>query len=60
MILSSESSAMPPELHELYSLYQMEVQYSNQDRDAKYINELNGHMLRVSLSLFIHLYLYRY
>ncbi|XP_042223542.1 kinesin-like protein KIF19 isoform X3 [Homarus americanus] len=36
---------MPPELQELYSLYQMEIQYSNSDRDVKYLNDVNQ-MLR--------------
>lgn len=32
---------MPPELQELYSLYQMELQYTNNDRDVKYMNDIN-------------------
>ncbi|XP_068244080.1 kinesin-like protein KIF19 isoform X2 [Palaemon carinicauda] len=36
---------MPPELQELYTLYQMELQYSNNDRDVKYMNDINQ-MLR--------------
>ncbi|CAL4176991.1 unnamed protein product [Meganyctiphanes norvegica] len=44
-ILEEFSPTMPPELQELYSLYQMETQYSSNDRDVKYLNDLNN-MLR--------------
>ncbi|XP_064077549.1 kinesin-like protein KIF19 isoform X2 [Macrobrachium nipponense] len=32
---------MPPELQELYSLYQMELQYTSNDRDVRYMNDIN-------------------
>ncbi|KAK7062971.1 Kinesin-like protein kif19 [Halocaridina rubra] len=40
---------MPPELQELYSLYQMELQYTNNDRDVRYLNDIN--MIRSSSML---------
>ncbi|XP_071540664.1 kinesin-like protein KIF19 isoform X3 [Panulirus ornatus] len=36
---------MPPELQELYTLYQMETQYSSSDRDGRSFNNIN-HALR--------------
>nr|XP_045619203.1 kinesin-like protein KIF19 [Procambarus clarkii] len=36
---------MPPELRELYALYQMEVQYTSNERDGKYGSDVN-HIFR--------------
>ncbi|XP_063602768.1 kinesin-like protein KIF19 [Penaeus indicus] len=36
------STGMPPELQELYALYQMETQYANSERDVKYLNDVNN------------------
>ena len=38
---------MPPELLELYTLYQQELQTRSKDKDANFLSELNT-MLRVS------------
>ncbi|XP_042873369.1 kinesin-like protein KIF19 [Penaeus japonicus] len=39
---SELSTGMPPELQELYALYQMEAQYANSERDIKYLNDANN------------------
>ncbi|KAF2347945.1 hypothetical protein FHG87_021298 [Trinorchestia longiramus] len=40
--LEDTSPTMPPELQELYALYQQELQYTNVERDTRYLNELNS------------------
>ncbi|XP_069973759.1 kinesin-like protein KIF19 isoform X5 [Penaeus vannamei] len=39
---SELSTGMPPELQELYALYQMETQYASNERDVKYLNDVNN------------------
>ena len=48
---------MPPELMELYQLYQQELATRN-EKEANYLSELNV-MLRVSLKFLFHLTIYQ-
>ncbi|XP_042875431.1 kinesin-like protein KIF19 isoform X2 [Penaeus japonicus] len=41
-VIEELSTGMPPELQELYALYQMEAQYANSERDIKYLNDANN------------------
>ena len=51
LFVIGSSVPMPPELMELYQLYQQELATRN-EKEANYLSELNV-MLRVSLKIFI-------
>ena len=45
-LIAGSSLPMPPELMELYTLYQQELQTRQTEKEANYLSELNT-MLRV-------------